>query len=101
MKYAFSGNSTGTITIDLRQTGERDIFLKIADSGRGFPENFNFSGHKSLGIQLIKLFAEQLDGAIHFENKNGAQIELFFRRQLPLDALPVIADSGKEQQLVL
>ncbi|HEY5390851.1 MAG TPA: sensor histidine kinase [Hanamia sp.] len=87
LKYAFPNNSSGDISIQLHRTNDEDIFLKITDSGTGFPENFNFTENKSLGIQLMKLFAEQLDGTLTFENKNGAQIQLRFKKQLPIDPI--------------
>jgi two-component sensor histidine kinase len=93
LKYAFPGNGRGNISIDLHQRNEQ-VFLKIADNGMGFPENFNDPGHKSLGIQLIKLFAEQLDGKVRFENQNGAQVELVFKIQLPEETLSLTNDPG-------
>jgi two-component sensor histidine kinase len=87
LKYAFPDNEAGIIKIDLRPTKDEDILLKITDSGKGFPENFNFIENKSLGIQLIKLFAEQLDANLVFENNPGAQIQLNFKKKLPIDAI--------------
>ena len=85
LKYAFPNHSPGKISIDLHQTDDQNIVLKIRDSGKGFPEDFDFAGHKSLGIQLMKLFAEQLDGELGFENNHGAEIRLCFKKQLPID----------------
>jgi two-component sensor histidine kinase len=85
LKYAFPGDRHGNIKIALRQMEGENIFLQIADDGQGFPENFSFSGNKSLGIQLIKLFSEQLEASLRFENSNGAHIELRFKKQLPID----------------
>ena len=34
---------------------------------------------RSLGMQLIKLFAEQLEGDLYFINRNGLEIILSFR----------------------
>ena len=87
LKYAFINNGAGTISIELHQTNEENIFLKIRDSGKGFPENFNFAENKSLGIQLMKLFAEQLDGELSFENNNGGQIQFIFKKKLPIDPI--------------
>ena len=56
-------------------------------TGKGFPANFNFSENKSLGIQLMKLFAEQLDAELTFANNNGAQILIRFKKQLPIDPI--------------
>ena len=98
LKYAFINNGAGTISIDLHQTNDENIFLKISDSGKGFPENFNFTENKSLGIQLMKLFAEQLDGSLVFESNNGAQILLTFKKQLPIDPV-FFAEMNDEQNV--
>ena len=96
LKYAFTENMTGKIYIDLHQTNNEDILLKISDRGKGFPENFNFSENKSLGIQLMKLFAEQLDGTLAFENNKGAQILLNFKKKLLINPIS-LADANNEQ----
>ena len=87
LKYAFVPDQKGNISIDLHKKDQEQIVLTVADDGKGFPENFNFSGNKSLGIQLINLFSEQLDGALRFENNNGAQIKLAFKKQLPVEVI--------------
>ncbi len=80
LKYAFVPGQKGTISITLHQTGDDDIALTISDNGKGFPDKLDFFSNKSLGIQLINLFAEQLDGQVHFENNKGAQIKLSFKK---------------------
>lgn len=88
----------GKISIDLHQTDDEDILLKITDSGKGFPWDFNFSANKSLGIQLMKLFSEQLEGNVVFENCHGAQILLTFKKQLPIN--PVSFTEANDGQSV-
>jgi len=80
VKYAFPIDRRGNIAIVLQKINEEDILLKITDNGKGLPADFDFSGNKSLGIQLIRLFAEQLDGDIRFGNENGVEISLIFRQ---------------------
>jgi hypothetical protein len=35
--------------------------------------------HNSLGIQLIRLFSEQLEGDLYFINNNGLEVTLNFK----------------------
>ncbi|MEO8415627.1 MAG: sensor histidine kinase [Ginsengibacter sp.] len=99
LKYAFTGGQRGIITITLQQGSQHNIVLKIKDDGKGFPENFDFSRNKSIGIQLMKLFSEQLEGALQFKNSNGAEVELIFKNQfsggLP-DSFPAVFKSDEE-----
>ena len=81
VKYAFPANQPGKITIELNCINNQDIFLRIADNGKGFPENENLAESNSLGIQLIKLFAEQLEGRLHFGRNKGVEISVVFKKQ--------------------
>jgi two-component sensor histidine kinase len=81
VKYAFPTGGHGTISVLLYREGNRDVHLKIADNGVGFPRAIDLSGKTSLGIQLMKLFAEQLEGSIRLQSKHGVEISLHFRQQ--------------------
>ena len=83
LKYAFSPNQKGIISISLQQNGGNQVTLHVADNGKGFPSNLNFTSNKSLGIQLINLFSEQLEGELQFESKEGAHVKLIFKPNLP------------------
>jgi two-component sensor histidine kinase len=95
LKYAFPAESDGIIEVVLKQNTDGTVMLKISDNGHGFPENFNLAGKKSLGIQLMKLFAEQLEGTLQFKNDHGAQVELVFKKQVPVDHFE-IADADNK-----
>ena len=79
VKYAFPGNKAGIIKIMLQEEISGDIILRIADNGKGLPEDFDPSRSTSLGLQLIYLFAEQLEGSLDFININGLEILLRFK----------------------
>ena len=82
VKYAFPGGSAGTIAITLRRQGARNILLKIVDNGVGLPANFDLTANNSLGMQLIRLFAEQLEGELFFQGRDGVEISLLFRQEI-------------------
>ncbi|HEY4286398.1 MAG TPA: sensor histidine kinase [Puia sp.] len=86
VKYAFPGGRRGTIVVSLRRQSARNILLRIADNGIGLPGNFDFNRNNSLGMQLIRLFAEQLEGELFFEGKDGVEITLLFKQEF---AVPV------------
>jgi two-component sensor histidine kinase len=81
VKYAFPRGGHGTVAVQLYQEGPRDILLRIADNGVGFPHNTDLSGRTSLGIQLMKLFAEQLEGELRMQSDHGVEISLRFKQQ--------------------
>ncbi|HEY4112129.1 sensor histidine kinase [Puia sp.] len=81
VKYAFPKGAQGTIRVRLYRKKGRDIVLKIMDDGVGFPTGFDPDARNSLGFQLMRLFAEQLEGELHFFERDGVEINLRFRQQ--------------------
>ena len=81
IKYAFTPEGKGNIRIVLKRIGNKELLLKINDGGLGFPPNFEKSQTNSLGLQLIQLFAEQLDGTLTIKNNNGAEVSLLFQQE--------------------
>ncbi len=79
IKYAYPGNQKGDIKISLQNTGIEQLQLKIADNGKGLPAGVDAEHSNSLGLQLIKLFAEQLEGDLYLINNNGLEIILNFK----------------------
>jgi two-component sensor histidine kinase len=81
MKYAFSGEKTGTIEISLRRQQEGKVLLRIADDGPGLPASLRPEECKSFGLRLIQLFSQQLKGELRFINKPGLEITMLFQHR--------------------
>jgi two-component sensor histidine kinase len=91
VKYAFPGGRRGTIAITLRRQGARNVLLKIADNGVGLPPDFDLAANNSLGMQLIRLFAEQLEGELFFQGSDGVEISLLFQQEFSAVPRQVVA----------
>jgi two-component sensor histidine kinase len=76
LKYAFPAKQ-GLISIEFFKTGETYTLI-VKDNGTGVPADFDFKTSKSLGIQLIHMLSEQLDGSLVFGNENGTRYKLCF-----------------------
>jgi PAS domain S-box-containing protein len=93
-KHAFSGRKAGEVRIELQRetTGtsegkgceERDIessifdrsskfTLTVFDNGIGIPETVDIRNSDTLGLQLISILVEQLDGELELKRDNGAE----------------------------
>jgi PAS domain S-box-containing protein len=79
LKYAFKPNEKGIITIGLKENSGT-ILLTVADNGIGLPENINYRETESLGLQLVMTLAEQINGTIELDNKNGAKYTIEFKK---------------------
>lgn len=74
-KYAYRQGSVCEININLFRTNGC-VHLVVKDNGRGYPESL--LSDETLGMRLVKFFAEQLEGDIRIENRDGAYSELEF-----------------------
>jgi len=96
-KHAFPARREGEIRINLRRAEtssfendtigqeqecmERSDFryiLEISDNGRGVPEEIDFENTDSLGLQLVNILVQQIDGCIKLERDHGAKFTMWF-----------------------
>jgi PAS domain S-box-containing protein len=52
--------------------------LTVADNGIGFPEEIDFQNSDSLGLQLVNILVEQIDGYIELKRDNGTELMIWF-----------------------
>ncbi len=78
LEHAFPNQRQGKISLHLSQNSEREITLSIEDDGIGFPPDLDFYETDSLGLQLVCLLTEQLEGKLQFSGNSGTRIELTF-----------------------
>lgn len=69
LKYAFNGDA-GSITIELN-SNDINYNLSVKDDGIGFKENFDVKKDSNLGMQLIYMLSEQVDGKVEIEKNKG------------------------------
>lgn len=78
LKYAFSGKSSGEIIISMsRDNGNCE--LKVRDNGVGLPEEIEFDSIKSMGLLLVKVLTEQLEGTIQILRDPGTEYIIRFK----------------------
>ncbi len=76
LKYAFPENK-GLIGISLKNI-KGSYILTIQDDGKGLPKNFDVDKHANLGMQLIFMLAEQLNGKVELVRKKGTAYKIRF-----------------------
>ncbi len=76
-KYAFPDRKEGTINIELKKNNSR-IILAIDDNGIGLKKDFDIKTIKSMGLHLVNLMVNQLNGTIDIKSENGTKIIIEF-----------------------
>lgn len=75
-KYAFVGKDKGLLKICFYQK-EKDFYLCIKDDGIGLPNDFETKKETSLGVNLVKGLARQLDASFSYiSNEEGTVFEI-------------------------
>ena len=80
LKYAFPKDIVGIINIKLSQskkTGKNE--LRISDNGIGLANNFTVKTHGNLGMQLIHMLTEQIDGLVALNGTKGTAFTISFQ----------------------
>ncbi|MCB1647442.1 MAG: PAS domain S-box protein, partial [Pseudomonadales bacterium] len=81
LKHAFRGRQgSGTIFIRFHHEGCRYV-LEIGDDGNGLPEGFELSTSASMGMEIVSILTQQLDGRLRFNSDEGARFEISFPRK--------------------
>ena len=85
LKHAFNENEKGEIRIQLYRearsgnTHASTFNLKISDNGKGIPENIRLESFESLGLKLVNILIDQLDGRIELNRANGTEFRIIFK----------------------
>jgi len=78
LKYAFPGNRHGLITVSLMRHATGMTFT-IADNGIGLPPEFDLHAPGKMGLELVKLLIEQLDGTMEASGNGGTRFMMRFK----------------------
>jgi two-component sensor histidine kinase/sensor domain CHASE-containing protein len=84
LKHGFPDDRLGEVRVELAASGDGEAILAVEDDGVGLPEGFCLETSESLGLQLVKTLATQLDGRLEYRNSAGARFAISF----PLKGIP-------------
>jgi two-component sensor histidine kinase len=78
LKHAFAPGQKGAIRVSLSRNDGR-VRLSVADNGKGLPEGLDFRDTTSLGMRLVMMLVEQLDGSISsLSRRRGTEFRVEF-----------------------
>lgn len=78
LKYAFPGGRDGRIRIVLEEATHGELRLTVEDNGIGLPPGFDLETHSSMGLHLIKMMSEQLNGTFDIHSNGGTVLTICF-----------------------
>jgi two-component sensor histidine kinase len=69
------------ISINLRSINENEFELKVSDSGIGILEDLDWQNTDSLGLRLVIILTDQLDGTVSLDRREGTHFTVRFRHE--------------------
>jgi two-component sensor histidine kinase len=77
LTHAFADGRPGTIEVTLRRAAHQ-VTLSVRDTGVGLPQGLDVRHTNSLGLKLVLMLTEQLDGTITLKCDSGTILTLVF-----------------------
>ncbi|MGB9938297.1 PAS domain S-box protein [Methanosarcina sp.] len=84
LKHAFTEKEEGEVRIRLCREKKsyemhKSVFsLTISDNGKGMPESIKLESLESLGLQLVNILVDQLEGKIELRRTHGTEFRITF-----------------------
>lgn len=80
LKHAFPEEREGHIDIGFHSQ-DHSYQLTVSDSGVGFPDDINYQDTKSLGLRLVNILTDQIDGTIKLKREHGTKFIIEFKEK--------------------
>lgn len=78
LKHAFTERNEGKISVSLSANDNKEIQLSISDDGNGIPDHLNLDEVETLGLRLVNLLSQQLNGVLRIQRQHPTQFVLSF-----------------------
>lgn len=79
LKHGFKAGQARAAVIDVQFVKDRDWYrLKISDNGCGLPQDFDPKQSGSMGMEIVDILTQQLEGRLSFQSMDGAQFIIEF-----------------------
>lgn len=79
LKHAFPLERKGSIRISMDRVKQNLVSLIVEDDGVGIPDNVELRLTETLGMQLVGLLTDQIDGELTVCRQNPTRFEICFR----------------------
>lgn len=86
LKHAFPNERKGMIRVALREEGDGNRILSVADDGGGIPA-VEPGRSNTLGLSLVSTIARQLRGRVDLSGEQGTIVLIVFPRRSSLEAV--------------
>jgi two-component sensor histidine kinase len=83
LKHAFPGERRGSLLVRLERLRPARLQLVVEDDGVGLARDFSDESSESLGLDLVAIFAKQLDAELVVHKERGTRFQFTFEEGTP------------------
>jgi PAS domain S-box-containing protein len=81
-KYAFNNHESPEINISIFKADKENVQISISDNGKGFPEGFDLSKSRGLGLKLVNILVKQINGKFDVKSTQGVAFTITFPAEI-------------------
>ncbi|HPG38122.1 MAG TPA: PAS domain S-box protein [bacterium] len=78
-KHAFQDRKTGNLIVYFQPYQDSMYELQVQDDGAGLPSDFNIHSLTTLGLKLVTILTEQIDGVLEIKRDAGTTFIIRFK----------------------
>jgi PAS domain S-box-containing protein len=79
LTHAFPEGEAGRVSLSLVSVGQDELLLTVADNGRGISPEIEIGDPEYFGLDLVRIFTEQLNGSVEIVRHAGTEFRIRFR----------------------
>jgi two-component sensor histidine kinase len=64
--------------VSLLFINENEVELAVSDNGIGVPEGIDYNNSGSLGLKLVNILTDQIDGKLYLDRSKGTKFQIRF-----------------------
>jgi two-component sensor histidine kinase len=81
IKHAFPDDRRGSLQVQLERVPEARLRLTVRDDGVGLKRDFPGGAHATLGLDLVAIFAKQMEAEVVVDRDGGTCFQLTFEEE--------------------
>ena len=81
LKCAYPGDKAGEVKVHLKEEPSGLVTLTVSDHGVGLPEGVDWNNSHSLGLPIVGVLAQQLNGTLTVGSPPGASFTIEFQKE--------------------
>lgn len=82
LKHAFAPGQKGEIVITLKKKKEGEFLLGVKDNGRGLPSDIDLSQPRTLGLEIVTILVNQINGHLELKVNGGTEFLIRFKEPM-------------------